>query len=67
MDDLDLPFNDACIGALWLGFLWYFSYIFNWQEDILTVTSVDRVSKKSKKWENYWIAIEGTVYFYFVL
>lgn len=63
----DLPHNDASIGKLWLGFLWYFSCIFNWQEDVLTVTSADKVSKRSKKWENYWIAIEGAINFYFIL
>ena len=55
----DLPGNDLPVGALWLGFLKYYACTFNWQEDILTVTSLKRVLKKSKQWDKYWIAIEG--------
>lgn len=50
--------NTSSIGELWLEFLRYYCETFNWKQDVVTVTSMQNVSKKSKQWETYWMAIE---------
>lgn len=50
--------NKQEVGYLWMEFLKYYSEIFNWKDNVVSITSKDPVLKASKTWGKCWIAIE---------
>ncbi|XP_015917747.1 terminal uridylyltransferase 4 isoform X2 [Parasteatoda tepidariorum] len=50
--------NSASLGELWLEFLKFYSQTFDWEKDVICITSASKVTKKEKNWRNHLIAIE---------
>ncbi|XP_054723914.1 terminal uridylyltransferase 7-like, partial [Uloborus diversus] len=52
------PKTTTSVGELWFEFLKFYAVIFNWDENIVSITDLGPVSKSSKCMEKVWMYIE---------
>ena len=54
----DYQKNKQSVGELWLGFLRYYTEVFDWDNDVVTIRTTEKLTKISKKWTKKKLAIE---------
>ena len=50
--------NKQSVGELWLGFLRYYTEIFDWDTYVVSIRSFNLMTRKSKNWTKHKMAIE---------
>lgn len=50
--------NKQSIGELWLGFLRYYTEVFDWDEHVVCIRDTDSLTRQSKSWTKHRLAIE---------
>jgi terminal uridylyltransferase len=50
--------NTQTVGELWLGFLRYYTEAFEWDNHVVCIRQLEPLTRKSKNWTKYRVAIE---------
>ncbi len=50
--------NRQSVGELWLGFLRYYTEVFDWEENVVGIRDTEGLTRQSKSWTKHRLAIE---------
>ena len=50
--------NNSTIGELWLGFLRYYTEVFDWDNHVVCIRDTNPLTRKEKNWTKHRLAIE---------
>ena len=50
--------NQQTVGELWLGFLRYYTEVFDWDNHVVCIREIEPLTRRSKNWTKHRLAIE---------
>lgn len=53
------PRNNKTVAELWLGFLAYYTQVFDWRQSVVTIKQMQPLHRLEKLWTQSHLAIEG--------